>query len=92
MGKRPSVDHSIERINNDGDYEPGNCKWATKKEQALNTRRNIKITAFGRTAPLGSFIDAKAHPGEYKKVWKRLQRGWDAERALTQPNDARGGN
>lgn len=40
MGDRPSKDYSIERINNDGDYHPLNCKWATRSEQQQNTRHN----------------------------------------------------
>jgi hypothetical protein len=43
MGKRPSLEYSIERINNNGNYEPSNCKWATQKEQLSNKRQGDGI-------------------------------------------------
>lgn len=48
MGHRPSTRHSLDRKNTNGNYEPTNCRWATKREQSSNMRKNIFIEAYGK--------------------------------------------
>lgn len=80
MGEKPTG-HSIERIDNNGDYTPGNCRWATIGEQCRNRRSNIRLTHEGKTQTLTEW--AKEKKVSMHLVWERLYRnGWRLDRAL----------
>lgn len=81
MGTRPGDRYSLDRIDVNGDYEPGNCRWATAKEQALNRRNTRVLTIEGRRQPLEAWAREVGLP--LNTVRKRFERGWPAEQIIS---------
>lgn len=79
--RRPTNKHSLDRIDNEGNYEPGNVKWSLPKEQARNMRSNRMITYNGETKCLTDWANQLGL--DVRVLWNRLNRGWSLERALT---------
>ena len=76
--------YSLDRINNDGNYDPGNVRWTDKKTQGYNRRTNFLVTYNDRTLPLKQLTDELGL--NYKKIWKRINVFcWSIEKALETP-------
>lgn len=83
MGLKPSTKHTIDRKNNNENYTPKNCRWATKFEQCNNTRKNVRLTLGGITDTISNWSKRLGVPAT--ALYMRHNRGWSDRRILTQP-------
>jgi hypothetical protein len=87
MGPKPDPKMQLDRYpNNKGNYEPGNCRWATGSQNCRNTKRNRLITAFGETKSLIEWTEDPRCQVGYGTLQSRLFKlHWDHQRAIAQP-------
>ncbi len=81
MGERPEG-MTLDRIDNDGDYKPGNCRWATRKEQHRNRSDNHLLTFKGETHCMSEWAEVLRVPRD--RIRGRIRNGWTVERTLTE--------
>lgn len=85
MGPKPKG-HTIERIDSNGNYEPGNCRWASRAEQTVNKGDNIKVTIDGETKVVSEWARDDRCPVSAQTVYKRIARGWEPSKAILEPS------
>ena len=83
MGQRPSKKHSLDRIDSNGNYESKNCRWATAREQRLNTSAVHLVTYNGITKCITDW--SRDLGGCPQLVIARIKRGWTPEAAVSTP-------
>lgn len=80
LGQRPTPHHSVDRIDNSRGYEPGNCRWATQRQQCRNFRRNRMVEIDDRSITLVEAVEERGL--KYNTVLYRILRGKSAAEAL----------
>lgn len=94
VGRKPSPELTLDRINNSGNYEPSNVAWRSRKDQASNRRPYVRtkglsrkkrslLTLAGETRPISEWEQIKGISG--KTIRRRLQQGWSVDLALNTP-------
>ncbi len=80
MGEPPTPLHTLDRVDTNGHYEPGNCRWATNDVQQNNRRNNVRLTCDGLTLTTAEWSRKTGIPA--RRIRSRLAAGWSVENAL----------
>jgi hypothetical protein len=85
MGVPPSHKHQLDRIDNDGSYEPGNCRWVTNQQNNRNKQSDFDVTYKGENKQLGKWVEELDL--DFSTTKNRILCGWSVEEAFTTPAD-----
>lgn len=80
MGSRPSPSHQLDRIDNDGNYEPSNCRWVSVTQQQRNKRNSRLLALAGVTRTQAEWSETTGIPQQL--IYQRIKRGWSLDQAL----------